>query len=121
MRTVAIHWPPAYADDAPGAVECIETRCPQLVVHCTQSNKGPCADIWTLTHAPTGFAVFKYFPSPEAAVAAAHTLEYLLPWDSTSIETLRAEYRKLPIEVRYWILAWDQWRIQWEARRKEQL
>jgi hypothetical protein len=103
---------------SPNPVDALATRCPELVVHRSINRNGEMEDLWTITHVPSGCSIFCYFPDPEVAIAIANALAGVpMDWPTADLYNAQARYLALPVEIRFWMLSWDDFRIAWRTKK----
>jgi len=106
-------------------VDALVSRCPELVVHRTQKFlRWPAAhcddldDLWTISHVPTGHAVFCYFPCPEVALRIANILVHVpMDWPTVTTENATKRLYAQDERIREWFRSWDEFRSEWRKKK----
>lgn len=109
----------------PEPVEVLVTRCPELVIHPTlkfwrwpAEHYDEHDDIWTVTHVPTGYAVFCFFPGPEVAMQIANILAHVpMDWPTVTTENATKRLYAQDARIRTWFRSWDEFRVEWRKKK----
>lgn len=118
-EVITVPWP-ARADTPASArqVEADPTPVPGLVIHASLPySDGTPGEGWTLTHAPSGFAV-GWFPEgdPETALACAMEIAPMADWSATVVDVPAIRWQVVPVLLRWGAelyrssISYDEWK-----------